>query len=102
MDGDHELLGAWAELMDDFGDELLASAALALQQNSRASRRHLLDYVQHFLHRRRLANNILHAESVVELAAERYVLNFEFLLAQRAGNAHLQLIDLQPAFGNVI
>ena len=63
----HCRLRARAELVNHLGDHFLARAALALQQHRRPGRRHLLHELQDFLHRRRLAGEILQAELRVEL-----------------------------------
>ena len=39
---------------------------------------------------------------VVELLSERDVFRFKILLAEGAGDAHFEFIDLQPPFGDVI
>ncbi len=62
MQGDHRLLCAWAELMNDFGDEFLAGAALTLQHHSGRRGRDLLDEFEHLFHRRGLSNEVLQAE----------------------------------------
>ena len=84
------------------GDQFLARAAFAQQQNRRARRRHLLDHLENFLHRRRFADDVFQAELGVQLLAQRNVFRFQILLPQRARNPHFQFVNLQPAFGDVI
>ena len=102
MDGDHRLAGAGAKLMNDFGDEFLTGAAFALQEHGRPRGGHLLDNLEDRLHGRGFADDIFQAELRVELLTQRDVFYFQILLAQGAGDAHLQLVNLQAAFGDVI
>ena len=82
MHADHRLPRARAELMNRFGDQFLARAALALQQHRGGRRRHLFDHIKYLAHRRRFADDIFHSELRVELLVERDVFRFEIPLAQ--------------------
>ena len=48
--GDESTVGARARLVNCFGDQLFAGAALAGDQDRRAGRRHLLHQPENFLH----------------------------------------------------
>ena len=88
--------------MNRFCNQFLAGAALALQQHGGARRGDLLHNVKNLLHRRRLADDVFQAELGVELLVQRNIFHFELLLAQRAGDAHFQLINLQTTLGDVV
>src|SRR6202008_933278 len=65
VDGDERLAPARGEVVDGLGDELLAGAALALDEHGARDRGHLLDLDQHFLDRRALTD---YAGALLQLA----------------------------------
>ena len=81
------LVGAGRVLMERARHELLAGAALAVDQNRRAARRRLHDQVEHLLHPRAAADDLAEAVGVrLQVLAERAVLGDEPAL--REGVAH--------------
>jgi hypothetical protein len=102
MDRDHWLVGPRAELVERPGNELLASAAFSQQEHCRRRAGHLPNQLEHLLHGRRFPDDVLHAKPRVQLLTQRGVLHLQVLLAQCPGDAHLQLIDLQSPFSDVV
>src|SRR5262245_5192715 len=70
IDGDEWLIGARRSVMDRFGDEVLARAAFAEQQDRRGfARRDLAREPDHLRHRRRGARDLVEAEPPLLLPA---------------------------------
>ena len=102
MDGHQRLLGPRAQVVDRLGDHLLARAGFPLDEHRRARRRHLLHQLEHRPHPRRLPDHVLQPKTSVQLPVKIRVFDLQGLLAQHAGDPHLQFLDLQPPLGNVV
>ena len=99
----HRLPGPRTELMNGFGDEFLARAAFAQDQHRGGpGLGHLPHFFQDLLHRGRFADDVLQAEPGLQLHPQGGVFLLQGLAAQRPGDAHLHLLDLQSALGNVV
>ncbi len=85
MDGDEFCLVAVAEVMDGVGDQLLAGAALALDEDGGAGGGDLFDGVEDLLHHGGIADEVLEAEVFLDLLLEFAV--FLLGLAALAGRA---------------
>ena len=87
VDGDERLVGSRRVLMERPRHELLAGAALAVDQNRGAARRRLHDQVEDLLHPRAAADDLAEPVGVrLEILAEHAVLGDEAALGQ--GVAH--------------
>lgn len=76
MHGD-ELSGASAELVNRLSDQLLSGSAFARNADRRTRRSDLPDVVDHPLDRRRVADDVLHAELGVQAFPELLILLFD-------------------------
>ena len=81
-------------MMDDLGDDLLAGAGFALDQERRIGRRHALDEIEHRLHRRRQRDQPGEAIALAELLAQVLVLVAERPAGERLLDAMMQLVRL--------
>jgi hypothetical protein len=78
---DERLIPPRRVVVDRLGDHLLAGAGLAEQQHRRAAVGDLPDDGEHFVHRGRVADDVLEAVAVADLGAElRVLLEQLFLL----------------------
>ena len=84
------------------GDKFLAGSAFTRDKDVGFGGRDLSDRLQHLLHGRRLADDILQPVPLVELLAQRLVFDLERLVPQGAGNPQFQLVDLHPPLGDVV
>ena len=66
--------GARARVVDGAGDQLLAGAALAVDEDRRAGPRHAVDEREDGLHARALADDVVEGVLLLELAAQIDVL----------------------------
>ena len=67
-------LGALAVVVQRVGDELLAGAVFALNEDVRVAAGHALDQLEHFVHLLALADDVAEAELPLELLLEQLVL----------------------------
>ena len=93
VDLDERALVPLAVEVNRVGDELLAGAVLALQENVRLARRDALDQVEELLHLLALADHVLELVAVLQARLELLVLVDERLLLDRL----LELV--QETFG---
>ena len=77
--------------MDGVGDQLLAGAVLALDEDVRFARRHALDQLEELLHLLALADDVLELVAILQLLLELLVLVDQRLLLDRL----LELVE-QP------
>src|SRR5712692_10057323 len=83
VDLDERPFGALAVVVHRVGDQLLAGAVLALDENVRFAGRHALDQLEEILHLPALADDILELVAVLQLGLELLVLVDERLLLDR-------------------
>src|SRR5439155_26969581 len=81
-------------MMDDLGDDLLAGAGLALDQQRRIGRRPALDEIEQRLHRRRQRDQPGEAIALAELLAQVLVLVAVRPAGERLLDAMMQLVRL--------
>ena len=83
-------------LVERPGDELLAGAALAVDQNCRAARRGLDDQVEHLPHPGALADDLAEAVRMrLQVLPQRAVLDDEAPLRQRVAEHREHLVVLE-------
>ena len=101
VDGHERLVRARGRGVNRLGDEFLACAAFAVNQDGRARRRHLADQVEHREHLVALADNVGEVVALLQSALE-----LDVFLAQAAAldglrDLHQQFI-VGPGLGDVV
>jgi hypothetical protein len=77
------------------GDQFLARAAFALDEDGGAGGRDLPHAVVDLDHGGRVADELFQAEFLVELLAQLHVFRLHLARAQRAGQHHLELLEVE-------
>jgi hypothetical protein len=95
VDGDEGPLGARRQAVDRRGDELLARAALTLDEHGRAGPRHLGDDLLHALHRRGVADELRDRELLAQALAQRVHLAAEEAPLHHPGHEVAELVEDQ-------
>ena len=98
----HRQMCARAQLVDRLRDQFLARPAFPQQQHRGPRRRHLPDHIENLPHGGRFPHDVVQPEFGFQLLAQRHILGLQMPPPQSPANSHLQLVDLQPPFGDVI
>ncbi len=93
VEGDEILVGARAVLVQGMGDQLLAGAALAVDEHRDAGARQAADGAEHLLHRRRLADDLRGAAGLLLACLALGALLLEVILG--APNQGHGLVDVK-------
>ncbi len=99
---DHRRFGPRAQLVNRFGDDLLAGAAFPAQKHRCASRGDLLHDVKYFAKRGGFPYHVLQPVATAQLLLQSGVFFFQVPPFERSRDAHLQLVNLHPPFGEVV
>ena len=83
LNSDEALIRPRAVVVNRPGDQLLAGAGLALDQDGAVHRRHELEALEHRLHRGALADDVVEAVAIAKLCAQLGVLLAEARLIDR-------------------
>ncbi len=102
VDGDEGLVAARRIGVDGLGDELLAGAALALDENGRAAGRDLRDEVEEAQHRLALADDVLEVVALLEGALELDDLFFGAMAGDGGADVGEQLLVVPRLLDEVL
>ncbi len=89
-DLDKRLVAPAAAAMNGAGDQRFARAAFAADQHGGPRVGHAVDHVEHSQHAVVMADDVLHAETQVELGLQCLVFFQHLVLVQRPLNGHQQ------------
>ena len=102
VDGDEGLVAARRVGVDRLGDQLLAGAALALNQDGRAAGRNLRDEVEDRQHGLALADDVFEVVALLESALELEVLFFGAVARDGGANVGEQLLVVPRLLDEVL
>lgn len=94
VDDDEFGFGSAAEVVEGVGDEFLAGTAFAFDEDGGACGSDLLDAFEDPLHGGGIAEELVEAEAVVDLALEGSVFLFEVSAAEGAADEEVEFLDI--------
>ncbi|SPE33762.1 hypothetical protein SBA2_800020 [Acidobacteriia bacterium SbA2] len=96
VDGHKRLVGAHAVVMDRLGHQVLAGAALALNQHRGGfARRYLAHEVHELEHARRFAHHLVVTGTLADLLAQAVALGAQHRAVDGVGEGNLQFVEVQ-------